>query len=179
MSNTYAIYLPSLEQMQQNVDKITFITHKDDLKMKEEDLKVGTILYHNRILSDCSIIPFELYWKIFNITNEKYFLYALYIDKENGNDFTCLSRIKYMIIRGINENIYKIVDKVPAKIEEVEEEIPIFIEKDEYDKLKDENFYCAYVKNFNSSFDNRTELCKIKRKVKKELNFSWEKNLWE
>lgn len=172
MSNTYAIYLPSLEQMQQNVDKITFIMHKDDLKMKEEDLKVGMVFVSTNYKE-------EIYIKITNIDDKNISYMIFYNSKFMGN-FINKNILPIKCFIESNElQKTKLIDKVPAKIEEVEEEIPIFIEKDEYDKLKDENFYCAYVKNFNSSFDNRTELCKIKRKVKKELNFSWEKNLWE
>lgn len=142
--------------------------------MKEEDLKVGTILHKD-----------DRYFRIFKkVNNLNSWPYLCEIMTLEYGIYDCISSNLNIFCKGN----FEIVDKVPAKIEEVEEEVSVYVNKSSYDKIFiiPENEYVKIDSTLRvgesavfMSDALYIELCKIKRKVKREVNFSWEKNLWE
>lgn len=127
--------------------------------LKPEDLKVGMI-FSNAIN----------YFKVITIYKKYVFVEILRID---DNEMYCLNEPIETFLR-----CTKLIDKVPSKIVEVEEEAPIYIENTDYKKLKENDYCCVSVNNFSTSSD-KIELCKIKRTAKKELEFNWDKGIYE
>lgn len=75
---------------------------------------------------------------------------------------------------------YKLIEKVPSKIVEVEEEVPVYISQKDYDYFvsKPHKLHVSFF-DLKISFEkNDKELCKIKRKVKKEFNWDWGEAEW-
>lgn len=138
--------------------------------MKPEDLKVGMVFDDE-----------DSYIRLVNkIRND--FVYDILSKTENsikllcGNNFPCF--------------YYKLIDKVPPKIVEVEEEISVWIcENLEEDFFHEKEKITAIISKEDPTeslpeWDYHNTLFyekigKIKRTVKKELNFNWDKGEYE
>jgi hypothetical protein len=136
--------------------------------LKPEDLEVGMV--------------FEwvtYYSKIINIYKNNIFIEMM---RKDDNEMHCNY---YPIDTFLKFN--KLIDKVPPKIVEVEEEVPIYMDKENFKRLQEEgyinslkaiNFLNISIEGYKF-FDGSVELCKIKRTVKKELNWSWDEGVWK
>ncbi len=139
--------------------------------LKPEDLKIGMVF--DSIYSYLKII--------YIITNRK----IIYLIKNKNNDDIELnfgfSFDKEDFFSHPHE--FKLINKVPPKIVEVEEEIPVYIDKIDYEKLLKEGAVslCSMSLYDDDVFEEveTIELCKIKRPVKKELNWSWDEGVWK
>jgi hypothetical protein len=143
--------------------------------MKPEDLKVGMVFEDE-----------QNYYKIFNL-NISNIVYYYYFE---------IKQIKYdspLVLCGhAKKNDFikcnKLIDKVPHKIVEVEEEIPLYVEECFEKNLHEEIFndpnildasIMLHLSTSKEKFCRPLELCKIKRTVKKELNWCWEEGIWK
>lgn len=148
---------------------------KMEKKMKVEDLKVGMV-FDDGFWLDCEI---KRYAKIFKIT-EKNILFFYFI--ENSERLYCSSKSKEHFLKDAIE----LIDKAPAKIVEVEEEVSVYIKKEDFDMLIDgipvnglhEDYPVISIHHDHINPGHHrvdvVELCKIKRIIKKELNFNWD-----
>jgi hypothetical protein len=139
--------------------------------MTKEDLKIGMVL--KRDFKDIGGI--EEYIKIFNILNNNVYYYSYILDSIY-QEMQCYSNTKDLII-----SIFKIAEKVPSKIEEIEEDITLYANDSEIEFIKNNTHvsYSIVVCNTkygtgHENFPINTELCKIKGKVEKTLEFDWE-----
>jgi hypothetical protein len=140
--------------------------------MINEDLKVGMLLKKKFNTMD-NVIE---YIKIFNILNDIVYYYSYIIDSVYPQSMQCYSLTKVLI-----NGVYNIIDKVPSKIEEIEEDITLYANDSEIEFIKNNTHvsYSIVVCNTkygtgHENFPINTELCKIKGKVEKTLEFDWE-----
>lgn len=144
--------------------------------MKPKDLKVGMVFKSN---GDVWIHIIEIL--------ETSIIYKIYtsIFYEDISYFHTVTIIDF--INTISEYGYKLVDKVPSKTIEVEEEVPVYIHKNSYDKLIHgittyTPLSISKIRLEDGKISEKIEiieLCKIKRKVTKEVNFNWQSGEWE
>lgn len=137
--------------------------------MNIEDLKVGMVFTDIR----------KCYYKIDKITKRNIYFYVLW---PCGGEMRIFQCDKENLIKDYE---LKLIDKVLPKIVEVEEEVPVYIPNINYDPL----MKCGSVSGgpypqitileLYKNNENYVELCKIKKIVKKELNFSWESGEWK
>jgi len=142
------------------------------MEMKPEDLKVGMVFAWR--LNNEQISFFK---KFICFYKDKVFLENIKFMHEC--DKIIVSEPELESPQWFFHN-FKLIDKVPPKIVEVEEEVPLFVSSD-YLKLLQEGTYSsiqAYIISGNVLDENPVQLCKIKRTVKKELNWCWESGQW-
>lgn len=141
--------------------------------MNTKDLKVGMVFNY---------VAAGDFAKIFKIFEDRVFYYQF----TSHGHFDCQSTDG-----GVFLQFYTLIGKVPPKIVEVEEEVPVYISKRGFDSItqfssilvNDANLY-NFDETYVLSIDRNLikyplELCKIKRKIKKELNFNWDSGDWE
>lgn len=142
--------------------------------MKPEDLKVGMLFeksYNSTMLYQ------HYYYYIFKIT-KAYVFVLIY----TGEFMTCQTELASYFCATSGRVL---IDKVPPKIVEVEEEVPVYMPKINYECLSIGGSVSGgpypQLSTYHSYGERNdyVELCKIKRTVKKELNFSWEKGEYE
>jgi hypothetical protein len=156
--------------------------------MKPEDLKVGMI-FKKEFFQEGKV---NSYYYIFKLHKHSVFYYD-FIDTEEAI-FICgyLSKELFCNYFQRETSLYRIelIDKVPPKIVEVEEEVPVYIEDKYFQDLKNgfHIFKSVFIETGTTSvflsedkncFNNPVELGKIKRTVKKELNWCWEEGCWK
>lgn len=151
-------------------------SHKEPLK--PEDLKVGMVFESNSNETSYK------YHKIFNIINEQIFCYIL-SDRE-AITYDCCAFPKKTFL-----NKRKLINKVPPKEIEVEEEVSVVLYKELYQKLKIQGYLLStdlvgygdgVFLNIGHQYidvDKYVELCKIKRPVKKLVEFNWSTGRYE
>lgn len=114
------------------------------------EIKVGQIyrFYHANLGSGFS--------KIISVTDETlcYLVYG-----EIDNRIIAEWMINWKDSYNIKLKKNNLLDKIPARFEEVEEEVPIFV--------------------LNRETNNYMQIGVIKKKITKELNFNWETGEWE
>lgn len=133
--------------------------------MNVNDLKIGMIFSNEN-----AICGETIFYKIFNIIGETIFYYFFH-----PFEFCCNTKLSYLFIEDL-----KLIDKVYSKIVVIEEEVSVYINPCHLEELlrSGANPYGSQL-FLTKQFEFQVELCKIKRKVKKELEFNWEKGIYE
>ena len=130
-----------------------------DKPLKPEDLKVGMVFEQD-----------NSYVKINKLLKESILIELLFKDGTFGSSYG--PRNDFLSSR-------KLIDKVPPKIVEVEEEVPVYINDWQLKQAQEgAEFPFGCIVSIRKEHDSHIELCKIKRKIKKELNWDWESVEW-
>lgn len=133
--------------------------------LKPEDLKVEMMFSYK-----------TNFYKIMKISQDTVFFFYVYKDELDCSSY----RIEF-IIQWFKEDKIKLIDKVPPKIVEVEEEIEVFCHVDDLSHYSLKPYIQAFKRTVNgipADKEKEFEFCKIKRTVKKELNWDWNEGIW-
>ena len=135
-----------------------------DKPLKAEDLKVGMVFEDKEIYYKLLFYYLDYF---FVARNHKFYEPQLKSDSIHKDYF-----IKHC----------RLIDKVPPKIVEVEEEVEVFCPVYDLSEYSVKPYIQAFKRTPNgipADKEKEFELCKIKRKFEKELNWDWEMGQWK